>query len=152
MITSIKGIALIKRFEGLKLTPYTCSAGVATIGYGSTFYEDGSEVTLEDASITVQRAEELLKNTLKIFEKSVNDLVKVPINQEMFDALVCFAFNVGLGNLKKSTLLKLLNAKSYFAVPPEFLKWNKAGGKELLGLTRRRQAEMALFNEGLLKF
>lgn len=152
MITSQKGIALIKRFEGLKLTPYICSGGKATIGFGSTFYEDGKPVTMQDPAITMARAEELLRNTLKIFEKGVNDLVKVPINQEMFDALVCFAFNVGLGNLEKSTLLRLLNAKSYFAVPEQFLRWNKAGGRELLGLTRRRKAEMALFNEGLLKF
>ncbi len=146
MITNKKGIELIKTFEGLKLKPYLCSANVPTIGYGSTFYEDGKKVTLKDLPISEQRAEELLKNTLASFENGVTKLIKVPVSENEFSALVSFAFNVGLSNLKHSTLLRLLNfGLPRLQVAEQFARWNKAAGKELKGLTRRREAEKQLF-------
>lgn len=141
------GLEMIKSFEGLKLTPYLCSAGVPTIGYGATFYETNVRVTMKDPAITVQRAEQLLANTLKGFEQRVLSLLTITINQNQFDAIVSFAYNLGTGNLQKSTLLKLINEGNFGAASKEFIKWNKAGGKVLAGLTRRRKAEEELFNK-----
>jgi lysozyme len=134
------GLSLIKQFEGLRLKAYKDVVGVLTIGYGST----GPHVK-EGMIITEQQAEDLLKEDLDRFEQGVANLVKVPLNDNQFAALVSFSFNLGLGNLKASTLLKLLNAGKLDQVPSEFVKWNKAGGKVLAGLTRRRQAEAELF-------
>jgi lysozyme len=139
MKTGPKGLALIKDFEGCELKAYRCPAGILTIGYGST----GSHVKA-GMVITEPQAEELLKKDLARFEKRVNDLVKVPLSQEQFDALVSFDFNTGA--LHKSTLLKKLNAGSYAAVPSELNKWVKAGGKTLKGLVRRRAAEGQLWS------
>jgi lysozyme len=139
MKTSPKGIALIKDFEGLRLGAYYCSAGVLTIGYGHT---GGVK---EGDLITEQKAEQLLQDDLKKFENGVLRLVRVPLNQNQFDALVSFAFNLGVGNLGKSTLLKMLNDRDYKGAAGQFVRWNKAGGKELAGLTRRRLAESAMF-------
>ena len=139
MKTSYKGIALIKDFEGLRLGAYYCSAGVLTIGYGHT---GGVK---EGDLITEQKAEQLLQDDLKKFENGVLRLVRVPLNQNQFDALVSFAFNLGVGNLGKSTLLKMLNNRDYKGAAGQFVRWNKAGGKELAGLTRRRLAESAMF-------
>lgn len=149
MKTSAKGLQILKHFEGLKLGPYYCSADVATIGYGSTRYENGERVKISDSKIDEQRAEELLQNTLIGFENGVKRLIKAPLSQEMFDALVCFAYNIGLGNLRASTLRQKLNRLDYFAIPPQFLRWNKAGGRTLRGLTRRRKAEADLFEVGI---
>lgn len=140
MKTSQKGIDLIKNFEGLELKSYKDSVGVLTIGYGST----GQHVS-PDMIITKEQAEQLLKKDLERFEKGVSDLVKVELNQSQFDALVSFSFNLGLGNLKSSTLLKKLNASDYKGAADEILRWNRAGGKVLNGLTRRRIAERDLF-------
>jgi lysozyme len=139
MKTSPKGIALIKDFEGLRLGAYLCSAGVLTIGYGHT---GGVK---EGDLITEQKAEQLLQDDLKKFENGVLRLVRVPLTQNQFDALVSFAFNLGVGNLGKSTLLKMLNDRDYKGAAGQFIRWNKAAGKELAGLTRRRLAESALF-------
>jgi lysozyme len=139
------GLNLIKDFEGLRLSPYLCSAGVPTIGYGSTYYENGSKVSLKDKQITEERAEELLAFHLKEHEHHVDSCVKVNISNNQFSALVAFCYNVGPGSLKKSTLLKLLNQNDIPGAAEQFLRWNKAGGKELAGLTRRRQAERSLF-------
>ena len=144
MKTSQKGINLIKQFEGCQLTAYKCPAGVWTIGYGTTGKVDGKEIC-KGMKISKQKAEQLLKKDLEQFEKSVNNFVKVSINQNQFDALVSFAYNVGAGALKGSTLLKKLNQKDYKGAANEFLKWNKGGGKVLAGLTRRREAERKLF-------
>jgi len=141
MITSKKGIDLIKSFEGLELKAYKDSVGVLTIGYGST----GNHV-FAGQSITEAQAEDLLKSDLLRFEKGVSAVVTVPLTQNQFDALISFSFNLGLGNLKSSTLLKKLNAKDYTGAANEFTRWNKAGGKVLSGLTRRREAEKNLFN------
>ena len=140
-----KGITIIKKFEGLRLTSYLCPAGVWTIGYGSTFYENGSKVQ-EGEKITIDRADGLLINTVHLFEKSVKGLVKSSINENQLGALTSFAFNLGVGNFKASTLLKKVNKNpSDPMIRDEFMKWNKAGGKVLNGLTRRREAEANLY-------
>lgn len=140
MNISNKGVNLIKEFEGLELKAYKDSVGVLTIGYGST----GPHVTV-DMTITESQAETLLKKDLSRFEKGVEDLVTVPLNQNQFDALVSFSFNLGLGNLKSSTLLRKLNSLDYIGAANEIPRWDKAGGKILKGLTRRRLAEKELF-------
>ena len=141
-----KGYDLIKSFEGLSLKPYKCSAGVPTIGYGSTYYENGIKVQMSDAPITGARAEILLKNVADRFAQKVANLIKKPITQNQFNALVSFAFNVGSGALASSTLLKLVNENPNNAmISKEFLKWNKAGGKAVQGLTNRRIKESALY-------
>lgn len=140
MNISATGLALVKFFEGCKLTAYKCPAGVWTIGYGST----GPHVH-EGLKITQERADELLREDLARFEKGVDDAVTVGMTQSQFDALVAFAFNVGLGNLRSSTLLKKVNAHLNQEAPDQFLRWNKAGGVVLAGLTKRRKAEAALY-------
>jgi len=141
-----KGLALIAEFEGLSLKPYKCSANISTIGYGSTYYENGIRVQMSDAPITKQRAEQLLQHTADRFASKVANLVKKPVTQNQFNALVSFAFNVGSGALASSTLLKLVNINPNDAmIAKEFLRWNKASGKPLQGLTNRRIKESALY-------
>lgn len=144
MQTSDKGIALIKQFEGCKLTAYQDSVGVWTIGYGWTQPVDGKPIR---AGMTIKQetAERLLKTGLVIYESDVSRLVKVSLTQGQFDALASFAYNLGARALSTSTLLRKLNAGDYAGAADEFLRWNKAGGKVLNGLTRRREAERALF-------
>lgn len=136
-----KGLELIKSFEGLKLTAYYCPAKVLTIGYGHT----GSDVTA-GMSISLAKAEELLKADLIKFENGVEKLVTTKINDNQFSALVSFAYNCGLGNLGKSTLLKRVNANpSDATIRDAFMMWNKAGGKVLAGLEKRRKTEADLY-------
>lgn len=144
MQTSDKGIALIKQFEGCKLTAYQDSVGVWTIGYGWTQPVDGKPIR---AGMTIKQetAERLLKTGLVSYESDVSRLVKVGLTQWQFDALVSFTYNLGARSLSTSTLLRKLNAGDYAGASDEFLRWNKAGGKVLNGLTRRREAERALF-------
>lgn len=144
MQTSDKGIALIKEFEGCKLTAYQDSVGVWTIGYGWTQPVDGKPIR---AGMTIKQetAERLLKTGLVSYESDVSRLVKVGLTQGQFDALVSFTYNLGGRSLSTSTLLRRLNAGDYAGAADEFLRWNKAGGKVLNGLTRRREAERALF-------
>jgi GH24 family phage-related lysozyme (muramidase) len=144
MQTSDKGIALIKEFEGCKLTAYQDSVGVWTIGYGWTQPVDGKTIR---AGMTIKQetAERLLKTGLVSYESDVSRLVKVGLTQEQFDALVSFTYNLGSRSLSTSTLLRKLNAGDYTGAAAEFMSWNKAGGKALKGLTRRREAERALF-------
>lgn len=144
MQTSDKGIALIKEFEGCKLTAYQDSVGVWTIGYGWTQPVDGKPIR---AGMTIKQetAERLLKTGLVSYENDVSRLVKVGLTQGQFDALVSFMYNLGSRSLSTSTLLRKLNAGDYAGAADEFLRWNKAGGKVLNGLTRRREAERALF-------
>lgn len=139
MEISQEGLSLIKRFEGCKLKAYKCSAGVPTIGYGST-----QGVTM-DMEISQQRAEALLLEDVAIFEEEVNKAVKVPLEQNQFDALVAWTFNLGGSNLRSSTMLKVLNEKKYEEVPSQMKRWNKANGEVLAGLVRRREAESLLF-------
>jgi len=139
MVTSGEGASLIKKFEGCKLEAYRCAAGVWTIGYGHT-----KEVAEGDV-ISQFDAEDLLTYDLQEFEAYVLDYVSVPLKQNEFDALVSWTFNLGSGNLRSSTLLKKLNDHKYKEVPTEIRRWNKAAGKVLDGLVRRREAESLLF-------
>jgi lysozyme len=138
---SPRGIKFIKDAEGLRLEAYQCSAKVWTIGYGST------EGVVKGMRITEKEAETLLKRDLRYFEAEVNKLVKVPLTQSQYDAIVSLVFNIGVGAFKKSTLLRKLNAKEYIGASGQFTRWNKAGGKENRGLVLRRRREMALFDE-----
>lgn len=139
MKISQAGIDLIKSFEGCRLSAYLDSVNVPTIGYGST-----EGVSMGD-TITQDEAESLLREDLIRFEACVNDYVTVDIDQNEYDALVSFAFNLGCGALKTSSLLRLLNAGNKEAAAQQFLRWDKAGGKVLAGLTRRRKAESERF-------
>jgi lysozyme len=144
------GLNLVRHFEGMYLRGYKCPANVWTIGYGHTGLVDGKPIH-GNMIITEEKAIELLQQDMAVFENAVKDSVKVPLTQNQFDALVSFAFNVGAGALRNSTLLKLLNQGKYEEVPAQFLRWNKGGGKVLAGLTRRRKAEGHLFVTGELK-
>lgn len=145
-----RGLALIKEFEGCKLTAYRDGGGVLTIGYGHT----GADVE-EGMTITQEEADELLLLDLSDAEHGVNSLVKVPLTQNEFDALVSFAFNVGTDidadtkaeGLGDSTLLRKLNEHDYNGAAAEFPKWCKDNGKVIPGLLRRRLAEQKLFEE-----
>lgn len=134
-----KGLEMIKHFEGLELNAYQCAAGVWTIGYGHTKDVQQGMVISEDT------ANEMLVEELNEYESYITGLVTVELNQNQFDAMVSWVYNLGVGNLKASTLLKVLNAGDYAGVPAQIMRWNKAGGKVLEGLTRRRQAEADLF-------
>lgn len=139
-----KGIALIKQFEGCKLKAYKDAVGIWTIGWGNTQYENGKSVKQGDF-ITQQTADELFLLIVSKFDSAVNNLVN-NVNQNQFDALVSFAYNCGIGNLQKSTLLKKVKKVPCDpTIAQEFAKWNKAGGKVLNGLTRRRKAESDLY-------
>ncbi|WP_284085355.1 lysozyme [Acinetobacter nosocomialis] len=144
MKISAIGINLIKSFEGLRLKAYDDGVGVWTIGYGTIKYPNGVRVKTGD-SCTSQQAEDYLRNDLSAFESAVNRLVKAKLTQNQFDALVSFTYNLGETNLSKSTLLKKLNAGDYQGAADQFLVWNKAGGKVMKGLVRRREVERALF-------
>ena len=139
MKISQEGLSLIKKFEGLRLRAYKCSANVLTIGYGHT---GGVK---ETDKITLEEADSLLEKDIAKFEEYVSDNVIVKLNQSQFDALVAWTFNLGPGNLRESTMLKKLNNQEYESVPFEMRRWNKAGGKTLDGLIRRREAESLLF-------
>jgi len=146
MEISKNGLDIIKRFEGFRNHPYLCAAGVPTIGYGNTFYNDGTEVTMDDEPITLKEGLELLKRVVKGYEIGVTKMVKVDINQNQFDALVSFAYNLGVYALKKSTLLKKVNINPNDpTIKDEFLRWVKAGGRVLKGLKRRRNSEAYLY-------
>ena len=147
MQTSDKGIALIKQFEGCKLTAYPdpgTGGAPWTIGYGWTQPVDGKPVR-PGMTIDQATADRLLKTGLVSYENDVLRLVKVKLSQGQFDALVSFTYNLGSRSLSTSTLLSKLNAGDYTGAANEFPRWNKAGGKVLNGLTRRREAERALF-------
>jgi lysozyme len=140
---------LIKSFEGLVLKAYEDVVGVWTIGYGHTSMA-GPPTVKPGMTLTKSQAEDLLLSDLKKYEKSVNDLVTVDLNDNQYGALTSFTYNLGAGNLKTSTLLKKVNAKDFSGAAKEFQKWNKAGGKVLNGLTRRRAAEAALFQKPVI--
>ncbi len=142
MKTSQRGIDLIKNFESLQLRVYVDPVGIPTIGYGHT-----NGVTMATRPIVVSQADRFLAEDIEEFEAGVTAAVKVPLNQNQFDALVSFAFNLGIGSLQRSTLLKHLNARKVAQAAAEFPRWNMAGGKALPGLTRRRAAEARLFNK-----
>lgn len=141
-----KGLELIKSFEGFYSKPYLDPIGIPTIGYGATYYLNKKKVTMKDKPLTEKEASDLLKEMMTNYENDVKRLVKRELNQNQFDALVSFTYNLGSTNLGKSTLLKKVNANPCDkTIKDEFLKWNKAGGKVLNGLTRRRNAEAELY-------
>jgi lysozyme len=140
------GYKLIQEFEGLSLVPYLCSAKVPTIGYGNTFYPSGKKVTMQDAPISLLTAKWMLKEIADKFAADVDKLIKSKLTQNQFNALVSFAFNLGVAALGRSTLLKKVNVNPQdITITNEFLKWNKAGGKVLNGLTKRRTKEAKLY-------
>lgn len=141
--TNAAGVALIKDYEGLHLTPYLCAAKVWTIGYGHT------RTVRLGMKITPDQADQLLDDDLRLTERAVLRLVQVPLNDNQLAALVSFAFNVGTENFERSTLLRLLNRGWYEQVPAQLMRWDRAGGEVLGGLSRRRAAEARLWNQTL---
>lgn len=140
MQISDEGLDLIKHFEGCELEAYQDAVGVWTIGYGHTKgVEEGDKWTQEKADFMLFRELE------EEYEDYVNNYVHVPLHQQQFDALCSWVYNLGPSNLKSSTLLKKLNNEEYDQVPKQIKRWNKAGGKVLAGLVRRREAEALLF-------
>lgn len=137
---SPRGLALITEFEGRRLKAYRDSVDILTIGFGHT----GPDVQLGQ-TITAERAAELLRRDVSRFEAAVKNATTVPLTQGQFDAMVSFSFNVGPGALHRSTLLRMVNAGDFAGAAKQFQRWNKAGGKVLAGLTRRRVAERAIF-------
>lgn len=149
-----EGYLIIANFEGLRLSPYLCSAGVPTIGYGSTFYPSGKKVTMKDKPITKETAMWMLKVTANMFAKDVDMLVTSNINQNQFNALVSFAFNLGSDidaddipeGLGDSTLLKKVNANPNDpTIAKEFMKWINSNGKPNNGLKKRRAEEVKIY-------
>lgn len=147
MKTGEKGIALIKKFEGFAARPYKDPIGIPTIGYGVIRYPNGASVTMADAPLSEKQASDMLALLLaQTYEKDVRRLVKQPLAQNQFDALVSFTYNLGGTNLSRSTLLKKINiSPNDPTIAAEFVKWNRAGGKVLAGLTRRRKEEAELY-------
>lgn len=137
---SDRGLDIIREFEGFSAEPYLCPGGYWTIGYGHT-----RGVSADTEPVTKDEAMVLLWEDAEVFENSVRSLVKVPLTQNQFDALVSFAYNVGANNLARSTLLKKVNMSDYHGAALEFAKWRMAGGKVLAGLKQRRKAEALLF-------
>lgn len=133
------GLALTERFEGCRFQAYYDSTGRATIGYGHT-----EGVNISD-TCTQAQATAWLIGDVATAETAVNQLVHVPLTQNEFDALVDFVFNLGAGNFEHSTMLRRLNASDYAGAALEFSKWDRAGGIEVAGILRRRQAEAAEF-------
>jgi len=139
MNISQEGLSLIKKFEGCEYNAYKCAAGVWTIGYGHT--ADVKEGDL----VTQQEADKILEEDMKEYEGYIKSAVTVDLNQNQFDSLVSWVFNLGPSNLSSSTLLTKINNKDWDNVPEQIKRWNKAGGKVLEGLIRRREAEALLF-------
>lgn len=139
MNISDNGLAFIKSYEGLRLKAYQDSVGIWTIGYGHTNGVKEGDV------ITEEQATEFLRDDVGFAEQCIAMSVDVPLTQNEYDALVSFVFNVGCGAFRKSTLLTRLKAGDYDACATEFLRWSKAGGKEVAGLARRRLGESRLF-------
>ena len=139
MIISIPGVELLTHFEGLRLEAYQDSVGVWTIGYGHT------KGVTPSMKITESQANNLLRTELIEYQNYINEMVKVELSQCEYDALVCWVYNLGPTNLRESTLLKVLNQGDKFLVPEQIRRWNRAGGKVLKGLVRRREAEALMF-------
>jgi lysozyme len=145
MKVNAEGYALLKKFEGCVLKAYKCPAGVWTIGFGNTFYEDGTKVKEGDV-ITQQRADELAKYIVEQFATSIRAMIKQPLNENQFSACVSLAYNIGTGGFKKSSVLRKLNVNPTDpTIADSFRLWNKGGGVVLKGLVRRREAEIALY-------
>jgi lysozyme len=146
MNTSHNGKKLIQEFESFEGKPYLCSAGVPTIGFGSTIYLDGTKVKLSDREINKAEAENLFSKTLTKYEDAVNKSVAVPLTQNQFDACVSLCYNIGQRNFATSTLVKEINSGApNETTSAQFLRWNKAMGIVSAGLSRRRKAEQKLY-------
>jgi len=146
MILNKEGYLLITKFEGLSLKPYLCSAKIPTIGYGNTYYPDGKRVTLLDKEITKEYAFDMFKELADRYAKRVDSLVTSNINQNQFNALVSFAYNIGTGNFASSTLLKKVNKFPIdLSIRNEFLRWNKVNKVVINGLTNRRNEETNIY-------
>ena len=142
----VKGLNLIKKYEGFKASPYRCPAGIPTIGYGATYYPDGRKVKLTDKPITTREADTMLLNMLKHYEQGVDSFTTDKVNQNQFDALVSIAYNIGLQALKGSTLIRKVNLDpNDKTIKNEFMRWTKANGKVLDGLINRRKEEAELY-------
>ena len=140
------GYLLITEFEGFNAKPYLCSAKVPTIGFGNTYYTNGTKVTLLDKPITRVQAFEMFKHIADKFASKVSKLVTSPLNQNQFNALVSLAYNIGIAAFTNSTLLKKVNINhNDKSIELEFLKWNKVNKKEVAGLTRRRLYESKVY-------
>lgn len=137
---------LIKKFEGLRLEAYRCSAGVLTIGYGHTSAAGAPEVK-QGMKITRAEANRIFETDLQKFATRVDDLIKVPLTDNQFGACVSLAYNIGIGAFGKSSVLRFVNKKQFENAADAFLLWNKAGGRVLPGLVKRRAAEAALFRK-----
>ena len=137
---------LCKQFEGVRAKPYLCPAGIPTIGYGSTYYADGRKVTLQDAPIDEPDAEKLLLHELeKTYLPGVlRHCPGLAADEKRLNAIVDFAYNLGVGRLQTSTLRRRINEQNWQEAAREILRWNRAGGRVLAGLTRRREAESKL--------
>ena len=140
-----RGIETVKSFEGLSLKMYVCAGGVVSCGYGATTGSDGRPFSLDMEPVTEAVADDLLGRDLEASERWVDSLVKKPLSEIQFSALVSFTFNVGAGEFQHSTLRMKLNRGEYQNAADEFPKWRRAGGRILAGLVRRRAAERALF-------
>ena len=145
MKLSDNGFRLLGELEGIVLRPYKDSAGIPTIGIGSTYYEDGTKVTMKDKAITKERAIQLAKNVVKSFEARVNKSIVVPMTQNQFDAMVLLCYNIGESGFARSSVVKNFNAGNLQKAADSFLLWNKAGGVVSKGLTNRREKERELF-------
>ena len=145
MKISSLGLELIKEFEGFSANAYLCPAKIPTIGYGNTFYADGTKVKMGDQISKTDALKLLEVIANRDFADKIFPKIRVPVSQNQFDAMVSLAYNIGVGAFLKSTLLKKVNAGDFAGASEEFLRWNKAGGKEVLGLTKRREREKQLF-------
>lgn len=138
-------ITLIKKWEGCKLNAYLDSGGVWTIGYGTTFYPDGTRVK-EDDTCTQEQADAWLHGHVNELVFELLNEVKVTLNANQIKALVCFIYNIGMGAFKKSTMLRLINDGKILEASEQFIRWNKDNGVVIPGLTNRRLDEKKLFN------
>lgn len=146
MIPSNNCIKLIKQFEGCKLEPYLDSKGIPTIGFGSIYHLDNkTSVSMDDSPISQEEADKLLYNHIEEMSKTVLCMIEVDIGQNQCDAVFSLVYNIGIGNFRKSTLLKLLNNDEIEKAADQFLVWDTAAGKTIEGLSRRRRAERELF-------
>jgi lysozyme len=146
MKISENGINLIKFFEGFCPKPYKCTSGVPTIGYGATFYLDGTKVKMDDPGINKVDATVLLKNMVKLFEDQVNSFLDADLNQNQYDALISLSYNIGWNGLRKSKLMTALNANpNDEAIKTHWMKWVNSAGRKSNGLVKRRNLELELY-------
>jgi len=146
MIIDNNGKDFIKKLEGWRNHPYLDSANVPTIGYGFTYYKDGTRVTMQDSPMTLKEGDELIESIIPIYEDAVHRQIKVKLTQNQYTALVSFTYNLGEGNLKSSTLLKKININPCdLSITAEFKKWIYSDGKKSKGLKKRRNQEAFLY-------